>query len=319
MERLSLFFESVVPIALLVLGLQRLDVYRKKVDTRPTTNILILLGTAQALRIHAIADDHIDPFLQQLTGVWNLTALVAMSLGVCACVQICGLAAHAIGKDMATWERRGLSVVLVSTMVVSFLASDAPRTPTGYLSQTFPATGPMLVYWVVFIGSIAGSVSFCLYYLTGLIKQVKSGTMAPVLIAVAVACVMGIAWCGHKVTYLIMRGHDVENWYTEHTRTVSLILILSPLALIGCAMAIYLVAPVPQRVSRYRKIRAHLGRWKALTESDKDAVLEEQLIPHSRYAAWRASRNSIASVRMMTEIADVSPPQAFASDEMERL
>lgn len=150
---MSLFAEAIIPVVLLLFSLQRLPMYRSKPQTRPMTVLLLTLSTAQFFRIHALADDKLDPVFHSVTGVWNVSVLIAQALAVCAATQLVGIVAHSTQRNLPRPYRYGLSAALMVGLVITFLLSSAPTRPTYYLSQTFVAEGWMLAYWVIFSGA----------------------------------------------------------------------------------------------------------------------------------------------------------------------
>ncbi|WP_141216176.1 MULTISPECIES: hypothetical protein [Nocardiaceae] len=303
MADVSLFAEAIIPVVLLLFSLQRLPMFRSKPKTRPMTVLLLTLSTAQFFRIHALADDKLDPVFHSVTGLWNMSVLIAQALAVCAATQLVGIVAHSTQRNFPRPYRYGLSAALMVALVITFLLSPAPTRPTYYLSQTFVAEGWMLVYWVIFLGSLSLCVTVPLYLLVRMAWIVKTGELARVLVGAALACAMVLLYAVHKIAYLVAFGRNVDNWYTQHTVQISLFLIMSPLLFAGYVAWVYVWTSLLPRIQRYRRIVSYMERWQTLA-SQSNAILAENLIPSSKRAAWRASRNSVASTRLMVEMVD---------------
>jgi hypothetical protein len=309
MSPLSPVVEAIVPAALLLVAVHRTGVSRRQreVGSNAVTRILLLMAVTQGLRIHALTDEHLDPIVHRVSGIWNASCVLAMCTGVFVCAEIVTIVVSTRGRNITGIARYGIPAALAGVMVVAFLNSPAASTRTQFLSQTFPATGPMLVFWVVFIGSI-GFAAATVFYWTWRMRAVLAigGRFAPALIAVMLASGAGLVWSIHKVTYLVLRGHQIENWYTQHTTAISLILISSPAFMAGCVAITQQVSALPDRLDRYRTIRKLMSTWQSVRESSDEVVLESGLIPATRFATWKASSNSMASHRMMVEIADAT-------------
>lgn len=314
---MSTFFEAILPIVLLVFGLQRLPLYRRRPQTRPMTVLLLTLSVAQMFRIHALADDKLDPVLHEVTGLWNMSVLIAQALAICAATQWVGMVAHSTQRSFPRRYRYAVTTALVSGLVISFLLSPAPSRPTYYLSQTFAAEGWMLVYWVIFLGSLSLCVVVPFYLLVRMALIVKTGELARVLTAAAVACGMILLYAVHKIVYLVAFARGIENWYTDHTVQISLFLIMSPLLVAGYVAWVYIWTTLLPRVQRYRRIVAYMDEWQALA-TRSNAILADTLIPSSKRAAWRASRNSVASTRLMVEMVDGEDGKATSAGATRR-
>ncbi|MBY6413389.1 hypothetical protein HQ346_16970 [Rhodococcus sp. BP-252] len=312
MADVSTFSEAILPVVLLLFALQRLTMYRQKPRTRPLTVMLLTLSAAQSFRIHALADDKLDPILHRATGLWNLSVLVAQILAVCAATQLVGIVAHSTQRRFPRRYRYSLSAALSIALGVSFLLSPAPTRPTHFLSQTFTAEGWMLVYWVIFLGSLALCVIVPLYLLVRMALIVRTGELARVLIGAALACAMVLLYAVHKIAYLVAFDRGIDNWYTHHTVQISLFLIMSPLIFAGYVAAVYVWTALLPRVQRYRRIVAYMERWQILA-TQSNAILAEALIPSSKRTAWKASRDSVASTRLMVEMVDGSAPHLTGS------
>lgn len=300
---MSTFFEAILPVVLLLLALQRLPMYRPKPKTRPMTILLLTLSTAQLFRIHALADDKLDPVLHSATGLWNVSVLIAQALAICGATQLVGMVAHSTQRSFPRHYRYGLSAVLMAGLIVSFLLSPAPTRPTYFLSQTFAAEGWMLVYWLIFLGSLSLCVTVPLCLLLRTAWIVKTGELAKVLIGAALACAMVLLYAFHKIVYLVAFDRGVDNWYTDHTVQISLLLIMSPLIFAGYVAWVYVWTSLLPRIQRYRRIVGYMEQWQTLA-TRSNAILAETLIPNSKRTAWHASRNSVASTRLMVEMVD---------------
>lgn len=314
---MSTFFEAILPIVLLVFGLQRLPLYRRRPQTRPMTVLLLTLSVAQMFRIHALADDKLDPVIREVTGLWNISVLIAQALAICAATQWVGIVAHSTQRRFPRRPRYAVTTTLVAGLVISFLLSPAPSRPTYYLSQTFAAEGWMLVYWVIFLGSLSLCVAVPFYLLVRMAFIVKTGELARVLTAAAVACGMILLYAVHKIVYLVTFARGIENWYTAHTVQISLFLIMSPLLVAGYVAWVYIWTTLLPRVQRYRRIVSYMDEWQALA-TRSNAILADTLIPSSKRAAWRASRNSVASTRLMVEMVDGEDGKATAASVARR-
>lgn len=297
------FYEAIVPILLFAFVLSRMVMCRGRPQARPFTVMLLTLAVAQSFRIHSIADDRLDPILHDVTGLWNLSVLVAQALAICAATQLVGIIAHATQRNFRRPYRYMFAAALVIGLVVSFLLSPAPTRPTHFLSQTFAVEGWMLVYWIIFLGSLALCVVMPLYLVSRLALIVKTGELARVLIGAALAFGMVLLYTVHKIACLIAFDRGVDNWYTDHTVAISLVLIMSPLVFAGYVASVYVWTSLRPRIQRYRRIVDYMARWQGLA-GHSNAVLAVTLIPSSRRTAWRASCNSVASTRMMVEIVD---------------
>jgi hypothetical protein len=304
----STFFEAILPIVLLVFGLQRLPLYRRRPQTRPMTVLLLTLSVAQMFRIHALADDKLDPVLHDVTGLWNMSVLIAQALAICAATQWVGMVAHSTQRSFPRRYRYAVTTALVSGLVISFLLSPAPSRPTYYLSQTFAAEGWMLVYWVIFLGSLSLCVVVPFYLLVRMALIVKTGELARGMI---------LLYAVHKIVYLVAFARGIENWYTDHTVQISLFLIMSPLLVAGYVAWVYIWTTLLPRVQRYRRIVAYMDEWQALA-TRSNAILADTLIPSSKRAAWRASRNSVASTRLMVEMVDGEDGKATSAGATRR-
>jgi hypothetical protein len=298
---------AVIPAVLLVLAAKRFPRYRLQPESRPLTNLLAAFGASKLLRIPVITDEHIDPTLERITGVANLTDFGGMVLAALACVSMVGLGAYITGREARSIGRIASGFAIAMAMVTTFMLAPVSKTPTSYMTRNFAPTGAMLAYWIVFVTAIACSATMLFAYTSRAWLLVRQGPFGRVLFSVSAAAAVGVLYCVHKIIDLALTGAGATGWYAKHAQSIGMVLVLLPLAFAGYAAWVYLAAGFPDRVNRFRTLRSMLDEWRHVSDSTHQVILEHSLIPDpSRWTIWKASANSLATHRMMVELADAA-------------
>jgi hypothetical protein len=292
-----------IPTALLIVGIARLRQYSINPSSRYVTHVLILMGLAKALLYPT--DRLLDPRILQLIGVANVCVLAAMIFATAACIELAGFARYAAGHNDPLGLRILLAASTAAIMICMFLLSPAAGTDSEYLTRDFPAVGPLLAYWAIFLSAIASSSATICYFCANAWLLVRHGPLSRALAGYTAAGGLGVLYCIWKVVDLTVSAH-VHQWHEHRVIWVSYLMVLAPLAAMGFAGSQYLLSAIPERAHRYQAIRKHAAHWRELADGgDNRAILSPNLIPRqTRRAAWVASSDPVSAHRLMIELAD---------------
>jgi hypothetical protein len=292
-----------IPTVLLIVGIVRLRQYSLNPSSRYVTHVLILMGLAKALLYPT--DRVFDPRLLQLIGVANICVLAAMILATAACIELAGFARYMTGHNDPLGLRILLATSTAAIMICLFLLSPAADRDSEYLTQDFPAIGPLLAYWAIFLSSVAISSATVCYFCANAWSLVRHGPLSRALGGYTVAGGLGVLYCIWKIIDLTVRAR-VHQWNGGRIIWISYLMVLAPLAAMGYAGSQYLLSAIPPRALRYKAIRIHVAHWRELANSDDNrTILSPHLIPkQTRRAAWGASRDPVSAHRLMIELAD---------------
>ncbi len=304
------FAGTLVPIALLTFVAFRIPMWKRNPDSRPLTKVLAALGLGQAARIPVLSDDYVDVWLHDLTGIWNIPDATAVLLGTFAFCCIGEAVATVVQSPSFNKTRHRLfTATMITVAGVGFLLSPATDTPTNFVSRDFPPTGPLLLYWGAYLGTLLYALVFALYYLFGLLRErrVRSGPLGRIVAVLAAACSLGFLYGINKLLYLVLQAAGVENWYTDHAQTITLVLVLGPMIIAGYALLVFATAILPDRLRRYQAIRAYSAEYEKIVATGTNMLIPRDAAVYStRRAAWKGSRTPVATHRMMVVLSDAA-------------
>lgn len=301
---------ALVPILLLLFVAFRIPMWKENRDSRPLTKVLLALGLGQAARIPVISDDYFDVWLHDLTGIWNIPDATAVLLGTFAFCSI--IEAVATVARPLTFNRRRhqwITALMVAIAGVGFLLSPATDTPTNFVSRDFVPTGPLLMYWGAYLGTLTFALAYALYYLVGLLREsrVRTGPLGRIVAVLTAACTLGFLYGMNKLLYLTLQAADVHNWYTAHAQSITLVLVLGPMIIAGYSLLVFATAILPDRIRRYNAIRQYSAEYERVLLSGTHLLLPRDAATYStRRAAWSGSRTPIATHRMMVVLSDAA-------------
>lgn len=310
---MSIAITAIVPVLLLALAAHRI-----RADARggqqfgagtgvanPLTQLLVTLGLAKACRIRHITDHMINPVLQDWTGVANIMSLAGMTFGALAAIPLLALTSYITGRNMPTAVRIAGTVVIVTTMIATFLHTPMAETPTEYMSNDFEVTGPVLAYWSAYLAPLAGAVAISAVWTVRELAWVRRGPFAAALAGVTTAALLGLAYCAFKIINLVLQDHGGGGFWHRNAEPISIALGLAAIAAAGGSAAIYAWFILRDRIHRYRLLRRSGDRWLQARAVNPDVVLDPgYTLRTTRRSCWVASRSPEAAYRLQIELAD---------------
>ncbi|MFD4440518.1 hypothetical protein ACFWPK_12155 [Nocardia sp. NPDC058519] len=271
----------------------------------PLTQLLLALGLAKACRIRHITDNVINPILQDWTGVANVMSLAGMTFGALAAIPLLTLVSYITGRDLPIGAQAASAVAIVVAMVVTFLSTPMADTPTEYMSNDFPVTGPVVMYWIAYLGPLASAVVVSAVYAVRELTWVRRGPFAAALGFIVVACTLGLTYCVFKILNLVLQQRHSDGFWYRNAEFISIALGLAAIAAAGSAAGIYAAYLLKDRLRRYRLLRHNGDIWVRARTMNPDVVLDPGLaFGTTRRACWAAARSPEAAYRLQIELAD---------------
>ncbi|WP_418345949.1 hypothetical protein [Rhodococcus pyridinivorans] len=304
----SILVGIALPLALVLIAAWRAYRYRGLRETWILTAALGLLGSAKLARVPVITDEYIDEGLHAITGVYNLTDFTGMLLGTLAATTFAAFASFTIGGNWSTSRRLPYFYAVVTALMAgTFLMTPVTESPTSYMTADFPMTGWLAAYWTVYLGTIGVAALSILVVTVNAMRKVRRGPLAAGLATFAVGATIAAAYVAMKIADLYVNNDpDLdETWYAQHSKTVSLVLVLGLVATFAIVGGIVIAETFPRRYRRYQLLRNRMHEWQEATRLNEGVVLTPTEPTLTRWAAWRASKDSVAAHRLMVELSDI--------------
>lgn len=299
----------VLPLILLVVASYRMYRYRDRRETWILTAAIGLLGAAKLARVPVITDDYVDGWLHTVTGIYNLSDFTGMWLGALAASTFAGFAAFTIGGHQSIGRRLAVVYAAVTALMLgTFLMTPVTETPTSYMTADFPMTGPLTAYWTVYLGTIGAASIGLLATAVQALRKVRRGPLVTGLSLLATAATIAVVYVAFKIVDLYVNNTSAHDggWYAENSKTIAFVLILGLVASFTGFGALVAAVTLPRRFGRYRLLRVRMREWQSATSTNRSIVLAHHTTPAlTRWTAWKASSDSIASHRLIVELSDV--------------
>ncbi|WP_306363938.1 hypothetical protein [Nocardia sp. CC227C] len=312
MDIVKIVIGALIPAVLLALALHRIRTNRHGNRlrtptglTNPLTQLLLVLGLAKLCRVPVITDDVINPVLRSATGVANIMPLAGMTFGALAAIPVLGVSSYITGRNVTPRTQLGIALVIVAAMITTFLRTPMANTPTSYMSNDFPVSGPVMAYWLAFLMPLASALVVGCVYIVRELLWVRSGPFARALAGIALCEMLGLVYCVFKVYNLYLQRAGIDNFWHRNAATVSIALGLAALAAAGISAGIYASHILRDRFERYHLLRRFGDRWLAARAANPDVVLDksDEFRP-TRRMCWAASRSGATAYRLQIELAD---------------
>ncbi|WP_155980973.1 hypothetical protein [Nocardia sp. CNY236] len=296
---------ALIPTVLLVLVVHRIRVNRQGVPrgvptgiTNPLTQLLLFLGLAKLCRVPVITDDIINRVLRDATGLANVMSLGGMTFGALAAIPILGVSSYITGRNLTPRTQLGIAFMIVTAMIATFLRTPMANTPTSYMSNDFPVTGPVMAYWLAYLTPLASALVIGCAYIIRELMWVRSGPFARALAAIALCELLGLVYCAFKVYNLYLQRVGIDNFWHQNAAPVSIALGLMALIAAGASAGIYATHILRDRFRRYRLLRDFGHRWLAARAANPAVVLDKSdpFLP-TRRMCWTASRSGATAYR----------------------
>ncbi|MFE1595040.1 hypothetical protein [Nocardia sp. NPDC058705] len=305
---MSIAVTAIVPVLLLLLAAHRISSGSQGSGTglaNPLTQLLLALGLAKACRIRHVTDNVINPVLQEWTGVANVMSLAGMTFGALAAIPLLTLVSYVTGRDLPIRVQAACAVTIVVAMAVTFLSTPMADTPTEYMSNDFPVTGPVIAYWIAYLAPLAGAVVLSGVYTVRELAWVRRGPFAAALALIATACALGLVYCVFKIVNLVLQQQGSGGFWHRNAEFISIALGLTAVVAAGSAAGIYAAYLLKDRLRRYRLLRHHGDTWVRARTMNPDVVLDRGFaFGTTRRACWAAARSPEAAYRLQIESAD---------------
>ncbi|WP_137726190.1 hypothetical protein [Prescottella subtropica] len=306
---ISILIGLVLPLILLLVAGYRVYRYRDRRETWLLTAAIGFLGAAKLARVPVVTDDYVDEWLHAITGIYNLCDFTGMWLGTLAATTFAGFAAFTVGGHQSIGRRLLVVYAAVTALMFgTFLMTPVTDTPTSYMTADFPMTGSLAAYWTVYLGTIGAAGTGVIVTAMQALRKVRRGPLVAGLSILAAAAAMAVVYVAFKIVDLYVNNNSdqAHSWYAENSKAIAFVLILGLVtSFIGFGGLVAAVT-LPRRCRRYRLLRTRMQEWQSVTSSNRDVVLEQNTAPPlTRWAAWKASTDSIASHRLMVELSDV--------------
>ncbi|WP_157777234.1 hypothetical protein [Nocardia terpenica] len=309
---MNIVLGALIPAALLALAAHRIRAdrqHRRRAIstgiTNPLTQLLACLGLAKLCRIPVITDNLVNPVLRSATGVANIMSLAGMTFGALAAIPVLGVSSFITGRTVAPRTQLTLALVIGAAMSTTFLRTPMAHTPTSYMSNDFPVTGPVMAYWLAYLTPLASALAVGCAYIVRELSWVGRGPFARALAGIALCEVLGLIYCAFKVYNLYLQREQIDNVWHRQAAPVSIALGLTSLAAAGVSAGIYASHLLRDRWHRYRLLRRFGDRWLEARAANPDVVLDKtDAFRTTRRMCWTASRSGATAYRLQIELAD---------------
>ncbi|MFL0579434.1 hypothetical protein [Dietzia sp. 179-F 9C3 NHS] len=272
---------------------------------------LLCFGLGKLARTPVISDDWIDGWFHSWSGVWNITDLAGMSLGVAGAIFLVHAVAGIVGRPFPTWALPGTIAMAWASLGITFAMSPVPHAPTAFMTRDFPLTGWFAAYWLIYL-TYLGIPSLNIAVLASKAAKVfRRGTAHTAVLSVAAAGFGGFLYVLHKVINLAAENFDVLPWYADNAPTISLLVLLPTLLIPAWGLLLILNAATQVRLARLSLLRSRLAEWEAVHAGDPDVALDRSLLPsRNSWALWKATQDPVTTNRMLIELADSATTSA---------
>ncbi|WP_156516453.1 hypothetical protein [Nocardia arizonensis] len=301
---------AIIPALLLPLSIQRIRSSRPGSGaptgiTNPLTQLLLLLGLAKLCRVPVITDDVVNPVLRDLTGIANIMSLAGMTFGALAAIPVFGFSSYITGRNLALRVQVGIALVIATAMITTFLRTPMAHTPTSYMSNDFPVTGPVMAYWLAYLTPLASALLVGCTYIIRELLWVRTGSFARALAAIALSEVLGVVYCAFKIYNLYLQRTGTINFWHRNAEPISIALGLTALVAAGLSAGVYAIHVLRDRFYRYRLLRRFGDRWLSVRTANPNVVLDKSdRFRPTRRMCWSASRSGATAYRLQIELAD---------------
>lgn len=269
------------------------------------TQVCLLVGLAKLARTPVITDDVINPALKTVTGLANVMTFVGMSLAACAAVPAVVLMLALTGRPVAYRPWFIAQAVIAGAMFIAYAISPIADIPSSYITTDIPFTWPVWMYWGVFLGSVglAGALNAALAVQA--VRVVRSGPFALTLGGWATTAGLACIYTVNKIVDLALTELDIEdNWYTEHVKTISLILALLIALAAMATVLIYPAVRLPYRVRRFKVLRKSAATWLAARQEYPEFALPMADPLTTQWQCWTAAKDPLSAYSLQVELAD---------------
>ncbi|CAM3323300.1 MULTISPECIES: hypothetical protein [Williamsia] len=296
-------------ICLLLVAVGVVRIRNGSAQSTPTywayTQVCLLVGLAKLARTPVITDDVINPALKTVTGLANVMTFVGMSLAACATVPAVVLMLALTGRPVAYRPWFIAQAAIAGAMFIAYVISPIADIPSSYITTDIPFTWSVWMYWGVFLGSVglAGALNAALAVQA--VRVVRSGPFALTLSGWATTAALACIYTVNKIVDLAMTELDIEdNWYTEHVKTISLILALLIALAAMATVLIYPAVRLPYRVRRFKVLRKSAATWLAARQEYPEFALPMADPPATQWQCWTAAKDPLSAYSLQVELAD---------------
>ena len=296
-------------ICLLLVAVGVVRIRNGSAQSTPTywayTQVCLLVGLAKLARTPVITDDVINPALKTVTGLTNVMTFVGMSLAACATVPAVVLMLALTGRPVAYRPWFIAQAAIAGAMFVAYVISPIADIPSSYITTDIPFSWSVWMYWGVFLGSVglAGALNAALAVQA--VRVVRSGPFALTLVGWATTAGLACIYTVNKIVDLAMTELDIEdNWYTEHVKTISLILALLIALAAMATVLIYPAVRLPYRVRRFKVLRKSAATWLAARQEYPEFALPMADPPATQWQCWTAAKDPLSAYSLQVELAD---------------
>lgn len=276
---------------------------------------LVFLGGAKACRIPVVSDDWIDPALQKVTGVWNLTDFSGMFFAVCGGILFATFAARVVGRPSPAWAMPAGILVTFSIMLGTFLASPVADSPTSFMSKDFPMTGWFALYWATYLTSLSASALAITMFIFWAVQRFRPSRLRTAVQFFGAGAGMFGVYTLQKIIGLIELNYSTMGWYNKYSETVSMTTLLIGFTFLLACAGIAGWPVIGQWLHRWKLLRDRHEQWQRIAHDESGVVLDPSLIPADA-SAWQlllAARTPVATHRLLVEMADAAPAPAVGS------
>ena len=296
-------------ICLLLVAVGVVRIRNGSAQSTPTywayTQVCLLVGLAKLARTPVITDDVINPALKTVTGLASVMTFVGMSLAACATVPAVVLMLALTGRPVAYRPWFIAQAAIAGAMFVAYVISPIADIPSSYITTDIPFTWSVWMYWGVFLGSVglAGALNAALAVQA--VRVVRSGPFAHTLVGWATTAGLACIYTVNKIVDLALTELDIEdNWYTEHVKTISLILALLIALAAMATVLIYPAVRLPYRVRRFKVLRKSAATWLAARQEYPEFALPMADPPATQWQCWTAAKDPLSAYSLQVELAD---------------
>ena len=296
-------------ICLLLVAVGVVRIRNGSTQSTPTywayTQVCLLVGLAKLARTPVITDDVINPALKTVTGLANVMTFVGMSLAACATVPAVVLMLALTGRPVAYRPWFIAQAVIAGAMFIAYVISPIADIPSSYITTDIPFTWSVWMYWGVFLGSVglAGALNAALAVQA--VRVVRNGPFALTLGGWATTAGLACIYTVNKIVDLALTELDIEdNWYTEHVKTISLILALLIALAAMATVLIYPAVRLPYRVRRFKVLRKSAATWLKARQEYPEFALPMADPPTTQWQCWTAAKDPLSAYSLQVELAD---------------
>lgn len=274
---------------------------------------LLCFGLGKLARTPVVSDEWIDGWFHSLTGIWNVSDFVGMSLGVTGAQFMMFGVGAILGKPAPKWALPASIAVVWAELGITFALSPVPHEPTSFMSQDFAMTGWFALYWAFYLLGLGIPMATIGLLSARAAKVFQPGTARKAALATAACGLGGSLYVLHKLVNLTVERFGVFRWYADNAPTISLSILTCMLVLSSAALILVPLASTRRRLRRYTLLRDRIADWRAMHADNPEIALDPSLMPEGRWALWEATADAVATNRMMVELADSATQPAPTS------